>query len=316
MPDVDACAICKGNSKWTALTRDEFENECPRCGTFEITGTAAALEKNPDVRRKLSGWVHGRNRDGIVPLITSDTLARMGSLRLPSIAERAERLLLEAVHGQERLDNRINLDEPRFVAATYSWDLEETRVLQQLLKRRGWIESVAYGARGAEVTVEGYMAADELTAERAQSEEVFVAMSFSPQMTSAYETGLQVGIECAGYVPIRVDRTEHVNRIDDEIVARIRRSAFLVADFTEQKPGVYFEAGFALGLNLPVIWTCRSDDIANLHFDVRQYNCINWTDEGDLARRLRLRIEAIVGRGPRAVHASEVRIQGAEEAST
>ena len=213
MPDVDACAICKGNSKWTALTRDEFENECPRCGTFEITGTAAALEKNPDVRRKLSGWVHGRNRDGIVPLITSDTLARMGSLRLPSIAERAERLLLEAVHGQERLDNRINLDEPRFVAATYSWDLEETRVLQQLLKRRGWIESVAYGARGAEVTVEGYMAADELTAERAQSEEVFVAMSFSPQMTSAYETGLQVGIECAGYVPIRVDRTEHVNRI-------------------------------------------------------------------------------------------------------
>ena len=149
MPDVDACAICAGKSKGTALTRDGFENQCPRCGKFEITGTAAALEKTPDLRRKLSGWVHGRNRDGIVPLITSDTLARMASLRLPSIAERAERLLLEAVLGQERLDSRINLDEPRFVAATYSWDIEETRVLRQLLKRRGWIETVAYGPRGA-----------------------------------------------------------------------------------------------------------------------------------------------------------------------
>ena len=144
------------------------------------------------------------------------------------------------------------------------------------------------------------MAADELTAKRGRSEEVFVAMSFSPHMTTAYESGLKVGIERAGYVPIRVDRTEHVNRIDDEIVARIRRSAFVVADFTEQKAGVYFEAGFALGLNLPVIWTCRENDIEDLHFDVRQYNCIDWTDEVDLARRLQLRIEAIVGTGPRA----------------
>ena len=159
------------------------------------------------------------------------------------------------------------------------------------------------------------MAADELTTTRGQSEEVFVAMSFSPEMTPAYEEGLRLGIERAGYVPVRVDRTEHVNRIDDEIVARIRRSAFVVADFTEQKPGVYFEAGFALGLNLPVIWSCRDDDIDNLHFDVRQYNCIDWTDENDLARRLQLRVEAIVGRGPKAAYyLSEMRIQDPEEA--
>ena len=38
-------------------------------------------------------------------------------------------------------------------------------------------------------------------------------------MTPAYEEGLRLGIERAGYVPVRVDRTEHVNRIDDEISA-------------------------------------------------------------------------------------------------
>ena len=171
--------------------------------------------------------------------------------------------------------------------------------LYGLLRERGWMASRTTGPN-AEITVEGYIAADELTATRGQSEEVFVAMSFSSAMTSVYDIGLKVGIERAGYVPIRIDRTEHVNRIDDEIVARIRRSAFIVADFTEQKSGVYFEAGFAMGLNLPVIWTCRGDDIGNLHFDVRQYNCIDWSDEADLARRLQLRIEAIVGSGPRA----------------
>lgn len=135
-------------------------------------------------------------------------------------------------------------------------------------------------------------------------------------MTPAYERGLRVGIERAGHMPVRVDRTEHVNRIDDEIVAWIRRSAFVVADFTEQKAGVYFEAGFALGLSLPVIWSCRKDDISKLHFDVRRYICIDRTDENELARRLQLRIEAIVGRGPRAAYSSDVPAQSAEEAST
>ena len=226
MTETDiACVICEGDSKRRPRPGDCYEYECPQCGAFEITAEAAMSRKKPGICRKLSGWIRDRNRDGIVPQVTTGTLSRMAS----------------------------------------------------------------------------YLAVDELTAERGRSEEVFIAMSFSPQMTSAYEAGLQVGIERAGYVPIRVDRTEHVNRIDDEIVARIRRSAFVVADFTEQKSGVYFEAGFALGLNLPVIWSCRQDDIGNLHFDVRQYNCIDWTDEADLANRLRLRIEAIVGQGPRAV---------------
>src|SRR5207248_9602760 len=110
--------------------------------------------------------------------------------------------------------------------------------------------------------------------------------------------GLYHGIREAGYKPFRVDRHDHVNRIDDEIIAQIRRSRFLVADFTGQKQGVYFEAGFALGLARNVVWSCQKDDLRNLHFDIRQYNCIDWQNEGELAERLTLRIEAVEGRGP------------------
>lgn len=297
------CRLCGSAESTRERAGDFWEYECRSCGDFEITGRAEACEKTPDLRRKLSGWIRDRNREGIAPRITSETVSRMASRPLPSVAERSERLLLEALAGSERLNDQVDLGEPRFVAASYSWDRDEMQVLWQLLMGRGWMKKVYNRGPTVMVTARGYMAAEELTAKRGRSEEVFVAMSFSTDMTLAYDNGLRLGIEHAGYVPIRVDRTEHVNRIDDEIIARIRRSAFVVADFTDQKRGVYFEAGFALGLNLPVIWTCRRDDISELHFDVRQYNCIDWTDEADLARRLQLRIEAIVGRGPRAVEA-------------
>ena len=89
---------------------------------------------------------------------------------------------------------------------------------------------------------------------------------------------------------MRIDSKEHSNKIDDEIIAEIRRSRFVVADFTseEDKPrgGVYYEAGFAMGLNIPVIWTCRADMIGNVHFDTRQFNHITWDDPEDLRVKL------------------------------
>ena len=293
------CPLCDAMSELGPPLGDSYEYKCSRCGEFEITGTAEACERTPELHVKLAGWIRDQNRNGIVPRVTSDTLDRIALRSLPSVAERAERLLLEALHGRERLSDMVNLGEPRFVAATYSWDRQEMLVLWRLLIGHGWMVKVADQGPKVTITAEGYIAADELAAERGRSEEVFVAMSFSTEMIPAYDEGLRVGIERAGYVSIRLDRTEHVNRIDDEILARIRRSAFVVADFTQQKSGVYFEAGFAMGLNLPVIWSCRKDDLDNLHLDVRQYNCIDWGDPRELAGRLQLRIEAIVGRGPR-----------------
>jgi nucleoside 2-deoxyribosyltransferase len=95
-------------------------------------------------------------------------------------------------------------------------------------------------------------------------------------------------------------RKEHADKIDDEIIAEIRRSAFLIADFTGHRGGVYFEAGYAMGCGLPVIWTCQKDDIEKLHFDILQYNCIDWGEPSELRKRLQKRIEALLGRGPRA----------------
>jgi hypothetical protein len=60
---------------------------------------------------------------------------------------------------------------------------------------------------------------------------------------------------------------------------------------------VYYEAGFAAGLGLPVILTYRKDEMDKLHFDIRQYNCVDWHTPDEVARRLPVRIEAVIGDG-------------------
>jgi hypothetical protein len=131
-------------------------------------------------------------------------------------------------------------------------------------------------------------------------------MRFSEELRPVFDDGIALGIKGAGYVPYRVDRADDDGKIDDLIIAEIRRSAFLVADFTEHRGGVYYEAGFAHGLGRRVIFTCRKDHIGELHFDVRQYNTITWEAATDLIKPLQNRILAIFGAGPLALGARPV----------
>jgi hypothetical protein len=111
--------------------------------------------------------------------------------------------------------------------------------------------------------------------------------------------GIGPGVGKAGYRPQRIDYKEFNGDIMDAVMAEIRRSRFVVADFTGHRPGVYYEAGFALGLGLPVIFTCHKSQFDRAHFDTNHMNHIVWEEPADLAKRLTNRILATVGQGPR-----------------
>ena len=106
---------------------------------------------------------------------------------------------------------------------------------------------------------------------------------------------------------MRIDQKEHSNKVNDEIVAEIRRSKFLVADFTCEKEkvhgGVYYEAGFVQGLGVPVIWTVAKEPLGDVHFDTRQYNHIVWETPANPRALLKARIGAVIGDGPLKVKA-------------
>ena len=127
-----------------------------------------------------------------------------------------------------------------------------------------------------------------------ENPEAFVAMYFHDDMTTFYENGIRPAIEADGKTrAVRIDGVQHNNKICDEIIAAIRRSRYLVADFTGNRGGVYYEAGFAHGLGIPVIWTVK-DSAKELHFDTRQYNHIVYKTAEELQKLLRDRIAATI----------------------
>jgi nucleoside 2-deoxyribosyltransferase len=169
--------------------------------------------------------------------------------------------------------------------------------LDELEKR----EYVRRSAAGPLVTLKGWERLEELKRSGHSSNRAFVAMWFERKMDDLWAKAIEPAILKAGYRPLRIDRHEHVNRIDDEIIGQIRRSRFMVADFTGQRHGVYFEAGFMMGLGRTVIWMCSKDGLKELHFDVRQFNFIDYASLEEAETRLYNRILAIEGEGPGAV---------------
>ena len=145
------------------------------------------------------------------------------------------------------------------------------------------------------ITADGWDYLEKIGKSRANLTQAFVAMSFSKAMRPIWEQAIKPAITRAGYQAYRVDAEPHVDRIDVKIISEIRASRFVVAEVTEQKHGVYFEAGYALALGLPVFWCVRQDDLPNVHFDTRQYNYIVWDKEADLEAKLYEFICAIVG---------------------
>jgi len=141
---------------------------------------------------------------------------------------------------------------------------------------------------------DGLKRIDELQKKQSlNSKYVFVAMSFSDNMKKAREA-IRKAIRNAGYIPRIMDEIEHNNQIVPEMLYEIRQSKFIIAEFTEHKNGVYYEAGYAAGLGKKVIHACKKNDLKKAHFDVKQVNTITWETETELTKNLSKRIKATI----------------------
>lgn len=139
--------------------------------------------------------------------------------------------------------------------------------------------------------------------DRGKGRQGFMAMWFGLEM-NVYQEGFKPASEEAGYEACRIDQAHFTGSIYDKIIAEIRRSRFVVADLTYDTDRArgnvfYYEAGFAKGLDIPVILTCRQDSFDHIHFDLKQQNCIEWHDTQDLKQQLTDRLRAELGQGPR-----------------
>lgn len=309
------CAI------WNTMATDESEPDrdgvslnSPRAGgRYFISRTAAAMLENRSerVKARLTSWLVDQRRLGSrCPEVMSSLIEEAAQYPDLTVWQRVDRLLRYIAEQTPQIGAIFSLTDQKVTCAAMAWsestNMEEVWFLLNYIEKRGWLEADDSLRDQYILTIDGHARLAELEGKDTGSSHAFAAMWFDPTMDDAWERGIKLGIEDSGYEAIRVDKTEFNDRIDDEIIAEIRRSRFLVADFTQDgdgaRGGVYYEAGFAHGLGLPVIFTCRKDviDKGLIHFDTRQYNHIVWETPDELRKRLAERIAATIGDGPSA----------------
>lgn len=292
----------------------------PRAGgRYRLTGTAEAMVRgySDSLKSRVTTMIVDRLRHGDpCPTLTPSDIKLASETPPLGVLSRIDRMLQFFEYKSKKIGQSIRF---RFkeagneewengleaLAWTESLEGDEVHYLTNCLL------SMQYISDNPRWRLEpnGYNRLDELRHTLSSSVQAFVAMWFDQRLNDIYQKGFYSGIIEAGYVPLRIDRKEHSNKIDDEIILEIRRSKFLVADFSCEivkdgelekaipRGGVYFEAGFAKGLGKPVIWTCRKDLIDHVHFDTRQFNHILWSNAEELKIGLINRIGADIGFG-------------------
>jgi nucleoside 2-deoxyribosyltransferase len=330
------CRLCKRSSETDNKDYDILSNEttelCDYCHEFRITdsGINRIEDLTSNQRKVLSKlscmhfmkngtgpyFIKRETIEGSIQFIPRNAIEQLNYL-LETIAEMAPNL------GQPT--NRLSNEE--WAAICLNDDAAHFRGILKVASEEKLIEhhrppTIAtrenvYQSEEKiylQLTMEGWEYLNQKP-RRLKSKKAFVAMWFHQDLNEIFDKGIYPALDETGYQPDRVDRTNHENRIDDAIISKIRTSSLVVADVTGERSGVYYEAGFAEGLGIPVIWLCNeswrtrlqktvhpnsTDDPEieectwkdRIHFDTRQLPHIFWSNAEDLKKKLIARIQA------------------------
>ena len=190
------------------------------------------------------------------------------------------------------------------------WPLAQARDEGEFVKMLGyWCDEGALSSVGEDLTsscIQGYSLtgagwrkAQELRPTHGKGgNQAFVAMSFSEEMDRAYEEAIEPALRECGWSPFRVDREDFEEKICDKVILEIRRSDLLIVEATGSRPNVYFEAGFAMGLHIPIVWCIKESQLlaGEIAFDTRQHQHLTWDEPEQLRQKLSSRIRAMYPR--------------------
>jgi len=129
-------------------------------------------------------------------------------------------------------------------------------------------------------------------------------MAFSQEdCDTLYDKQILPALKSLNISPIRVDRKEHKDDLNNYIIRMLNESDIALADLTYARPSVYYEAGYA-ERKIPVVYTAREDHLSRVqqedglrvHFDLEMKKIIAWQDPNDetFTKRLKRRINYFI----------------------
>jgi hypothetical protein len=315
--EMDRCPLCRRPLDSPARVEDAaVRYHCRVCGRVALH---ESFDPGPHdaVLHLLSGWTRERTEAGEKELTIlpddapalADGITVEAILSLPAIPAKIDQniiKLLKAVRRKSKyFGQEVALRSSSDYSLAYLEHFDESsefrppilKLLQQVIEL-GWLKhsTTPDASTRYELTVKGLQEIERFDRVIPDSTDAFVAMKFGDEfLDRAYHEGMAPAIRDCGYVPLQMAFLEHNNNIMDEMLGAIRRSRFLLADLTYQNQNVYFEAGFAQGLGIPVIYTCHEKSVQDIMFDTQHSNQIRWREIAELRVKVKNRILATIG---------------------
>ncbi len=138
---------------------------------------------------------------------------------------------------------------------------------------------------------------DAASRKNAEANAAFIIMAFEDQTSHGLpvvdiQEAIKRGCDGAGVKAHRIDEVEHSGSITNLILDHIKRHRFLVSDLTHERPNVYYEIGYAHGMQKEVILTAYRE--TKVHFDIASFNVIFYASGFDLEKRITRRLNGII----------------------
>jgi hypothetical protein len=291
------CIVCNtpNAQRQQGADGDYARFDCPRCGAFVLTGTAEGhldrlLNEVPLRRSLMSHTLRRMQRTGGGHLrkITHNELPsfwRRG--RLPSPQEQADDLILWIGDNQPSSETRAEINQLALSAwlgtalsssgGTAGWHWLHTELKPEKLYT---LEDLKGDTIGLRLTMAGWQRYAELKQTNIQSRTAFMAMKFDDALLDRVVAEyFKPAVTRAGFELRLLTDEQPAGLIDNQLRAAILSARFLVADLSHGNRGAYWEAGFAEGLGLPVIYTCEAAawTKSKPHFDTNHMKTIIWS---------------------------------------
>jgi hypothetical protein len=308
MTTLTNCPICKRNATGTVTDYDRRARVlCAACGTYDLILQVIGRIR-PEQLPRLSYKIRKMQGSAIPPMIDLELAEKLVADPLPSVREQADNFLLWA--GRElRNSNPVGYfslyppdGEALLTATIGAFDGQSAWVIvSQYLVGEELVHFRNDSGNKPEVriTPKGWDRYEALRRSVIESHLAFMAMPFNnATLDRVFKECFKPAVAATGFELRLVIDQQKAGVIDDQMRVAIRRARFTIAELTLGNNGAYWEAGFAEGLNRPVIYTCERSYFDNPetkpHFDINHCSTIIWK-EGELdraAEELKARIRA------------------------
>jgi len=221
--------------------------QCTTCGQFDISNLigTVGLDNYTDrqgvhvgeYRYIFSALTRQASDSGNPISITIDNISALWhSVAVPTPLECMDKSLIFVSDSQPKADHEVQIFYLNDYPKAFAKDSGEFHYLLDALHDRGLLDR-----RGEtnpnhtdgfyRLTPEGWAKVEQIKSVQIKSDLAFVAMWFDKELLDVWEQGFEPALKSAGFRPMRVDLAEFNEKIDDYIIAQIKRSGLLVADF-------------------------------------------------------------------------------------